>query len=170
MPKNKNTIQNENQTENSKSVDNVVQLPNSISELPSKPVFKVTPVVKGLTPRGIEMLRNIGDIEYAKLFIKDLYMELGGNDTNFHFLAALLEAINQKIERLDEPKGKLDHPTDFILSLQREIFSLTLEHQHCLDAYRESFSTNNFVAKDIYIPESENDPEPDNTQQLKAVA
>lgn len=131
--------------------------------------YKVTPSFDQLTPTGIKMLKNMGDIEVAKLYMKDLFMEFGGDNDQLGFMIVLLEAINKKIEAMDDPESHDDHPSDFIRDLQTRLFNCSVEHGNCLGAYISALTSGNFIVENIITPKSENEPEPESTP-LKAVA
>lgn len=112
--------------------------------------IKITPHFNQLTTKGVEMYRNMDDIENAYLFIDDLVMTLQCDSTEIAGVMMLLEAIKQKVE---DPL-KTDHPVDFIGFLQDRLFSHTVEFDRCSTAFVEAVKSGNFVVEKLIDSES----------------
>jgi hypothetical protein len=112
--------------------------------------IKITPHFNRLSTKGVEMFKNMGEIENAKLFLDDLVMETGNDHTTIACLMVLLQAIREKSEKGDFS----DHPVDYISALQNHLFSWTWEFDKSSESYIEAVKTGNFVVDELIDSDS----------------
>ena len=120
--------------------------------------IKVTPTSDQLTTKGVEMFKNMGDVENAEAFLNDLVMETGNDHVYIAGLLMILQAVREKIDAND----CVDHPTDYIDKLQTYLFSWTIESERCADAYIQALQSGEFSIEKLI--------EKSAPQELKAVS